>query len=295
MQEADTSTELAMEKCDIAIIGDCIDDRGTAARNFLSQHGALVSSLKYDDENFQFHTNQGNYNADNVGQFFEQFKGRNVVLETTTLGFVEILMSCRTLIELGFDTIRLIYVEPGDYSSPRRAQVLHKRDFDLSDEVPGYKAIPGATLMLRDRVQQRGVFFLGYEARRLDRALEDFQMIQPSNCCVVFGVPAFRPGWEMDAFANNIRVLRDKNISGGIHYCGAENPAAAYDVLSQVYSELGPGEKMFVAPLGTKPNGIGAALFISSHPEVRVIYDHPKRKPGRSSNVSRWHLYEVKV
>ena len=74
-----------------------------------------------------------------------------------------------------------MYVEPGDYSSPRRSQLLLKRDFSLSDEVPGYKAIPGATLMLSDKVQQKGVFFLGYEARRLDRALEDYQMIRPSN------------------------------------------------------------------------------------------------------------------
>jgi len=295
MQEAERSAELEVSRWDLAIVGDCLDDRGKAASGFLSQPGTLVVSLKYDEENFTFDANGATYNADDIGFFFEQFKGKGIVLEATTLGFVEILLSCRILKDLGFATFSLLYVEPGDYSSPNRSQVLLKRDFSLSEEVPGYKAIPGATVMLRDRVQQKGVFFLGYEARRLDRALEDFQMIQPSNCCVVFGVPAFRPGWEMDAFANNIRVLRDKRISGGIHYCGAENPAAAYDVLSQVYSELGPGEKMFIAPLGTKPNGIGAALFISTHPNVRVLYDHPKRKSGRSSNVSRWHLYEVET
>lgn len=295
MQEADCSAELEMSGCDLAIIGDCIDERGRAARDFLSQPRTLVVSLKYDEENFTFDANGDRYNADDIGVFFDQFKGNKIVLEATTLGFVEVLLSCRILKDLGFDAISLLYVEPGDYSSPHRSEVLLKRDFSLSEEVPGYKAIPGATIMLTDKSQQKGVFFLGYEARRLDRALEDFQMIQPSNCCVVFGVPAFRPGWEMDAFANNIRVLRDKRISGGIHYCGAENPAAAYDVLSQIYSELGPGEKMFVAPLGTKPNGIGAALFISSHPNVRVLYDHPKRKPGRSNKVSRWHFYEVEV
>ena len=32
-------------------------------------------------------------------------------------------------------------------------------------------------------------------------------MLKPDNCIVVFGVPAFQAGWEMNAFANNIRFF----------------------------------------------------------------------------------------
>lgn len=293
MQEAELASGLDVSRWDLAVLGDCLDDRGNAAKQYLIERSDHIVSLKYDEGDFVFDVDGQAYDADDINKFFDTFRGKTIILEATTLGFVEILLSCRAIRDLQFSQLDIMYVEPGDYSSPSRSQLLHKRDFTLSDEVPGYRAIPGATLMLNDRVPQKGVFFLGYEERRLDRALEDYQMIRPSNCCVVFGVPAFRPGWEMDAFANNIRVIRDKKISGGIHFCGAENPAAAVDVLEQIYSELGPDERMFVAPIGTKPNGIGAALFISSHPEVRVLYDHPRRKAGRSANVSRWHLYEV--
>ena len=100
----------------------------------------------------------------------------------------------------------------------------------------------------------------------------------------------------MDAFANNIpEFFEDNNISGGIHFCGAENPPPQWMFLAKFTQGGETGERMFVAPIGTKPNGIGAALFVSTHPDVRVLYDHPKRKTGRSSKVARWHLYEVEV
>ena len=119
---------------------------------------------------------------------------------------------------LGIRDLEFLYVEPRSYHSPRRPQLLDKRDFDLSDEVRGYRAIPGATVMLSDRDKQKGVFFLGYEESRFDMVLEDYQMIRPSDCIVVFGVPAFQPGWEMDSFANNIRVIRQRNIEGGVFF-----------------------------------------------------------------------------
>ena len=118
-------------------------------------------------------------------------------------------------------------------------------------------------------------------------------MVRPSETAVVFGVPAFPAGWEMNSFANNIRVIRDSNVSGGIHFCGAENPAAAFDVLQEIYDSLAEGERLVVGPIGTKPNGIGTALFVAAHSDVGLLYDHPKRSAGRSSGTSGWHLYSV--
>jgi hypothetical protein len=175
----------------------------------------------------------------------------------------------------------------------RRSYLLNKRDFELSQEVPGYKPIPGATRILSDRIGQRTVFFLGYEERRLDRALEDNQMVQPANCSVVFGVPAFKPGWEMDAFANNIRIIGERRLRGGIQFCGAENPAAAFGVLERIRQGLNAKETLFVGPIGTKPMGIGAALFATIYPHVGIFYDHPRRSKWRSNSVAKWHLYNA--
>ena len=295
MQEANSASGLQTSIWDVAILGESVDARGHAARSFLSNLGTRLVEVRYDEEEFSLYIDGQKINAEDLGTKFVEFQGKSLVCEASSLGFVEIFLACRTLKDLNFRRVDLIYVEPGQYSNPRRTHILSKRDFELSDQVPGYRAIPGATMMLSDKTARKGVFFLGYEARRLDRALQDYQMIRPSNCCVVFGVPAFKPGWEMDAFANNIRVIKDNNLSGGVHFCGAENPLAAFDVLELIYTELQSKERMFVAPIGTKPNGIGVALFVAAHPEVGILYDHPKRKAGRSSSVARWHLYEVEL
>jgi hypothetical protein len=170
---------------------------------------------------------------------------------------------------------------------------LHRRDFELTDEFVGFKSIPEFVINLADPRPSRGVLFLGYEERRLDRILEDHQMINGDNCSVVFGVPAFWPGWEMNSFTKNLRVIRDKGIHPEIAFCGAENPLAAYEALRAVSSSLKADERMFIAPLGTKPHGIGAALFCAEETTAGILYDHPKRRVGRTESATRWHLYEA--
>ena len=159
--------------------------------------------------------------------------------------------------------------------------------------VSGYLAIPGSAILLGDHFSHKGVFLLGYEEARLRRAFEDLQMINPSKTTIVFGVPAFKPGWEMDSIANNITVIQEQNIRGGIHFCGAENPAAVFELLTEIYKGLDNTERLFIAPIGTKPHGVGTALFASQHSDIGIIYDHPQRKEGRSGELGHWHLFTV--
>ncbi len=293
MQEGKTDSQLTFSRWDVAIVGKPVDDRGEAAIDFLKKNTDELFFIDYDSKEFRLDIDGTSTNAEEVASFLAEFPNKSVALETSTLGFVEILLCCRELKNLGIRDLEFLYVEPRSYHSPRRPQLLHKRDFELSDEVRGYRAIPGATVMLSDRDKQKGVFFLGYEESRFDMVLEDYQMIRPSDCIVVFGVPAFQPGWEMDSFANNIRVIRQRNIEGGVFFCGAENPASAVDLLNILYGGLDQDEMLFIAPIGTKPNGIGVALFASTHDNIGILYDHPKRSQGRSNQVSRWHLFSV--
>jgi hypothetical protein len=297
MQEADSAAELSAGNWDAALVGRALDDRGTSAIEFLAAAVGQVITLDYDPDGFKLSVDDNKIGVDNLEDYIDRFSGMSLVLECTTLGFVETFLCCRALFNKGFRTLSFLYVEPQSYTlreaTFRRSQLLHKRHFELSDEVPGYKAIPGATLIMTDRMPHRTVFFLGYEERRLDRALEDHQIIQPKACSVVFGVPAFKPGWEMDAFANNIRVIKERNLRGGVYFCGAENPDSALEVLKRIASELAPSERLFVSPIGTKPMGIGVALFASERQDVGILYDHPRRRSNRSAQVGTWHLYDV--
>ncbi len=291
MQEGEQASDLQFSGADLALTGRIVDDRGQAGVDFAAGRSAGTVVMGYDCINFRISLDQQDLDADDVETALAPYVNSSIILETSTLGFVEIFLTCRALHNLGQRKLSLLYVEPREYSRPHRSKLLHRRDFALSEQTPDYRAIPGATMLLRE--SDRGIFFLGYEARRLDRVLEDFQMINPRSCTLAFGVPAFTPGWEMNAFANNIRVIRERRLSGGVLFCGAENPDATVVVLERLYSALEPHERLFVAPIGTKPAGIGAALFTATHPGVGILYDHPVRRAGRSREVSRWHLFDV--
>ena len=104
MQEAESTSELEVNNWDLAIVGDTLDDRGIAAKEYLSRCATQVVSIRYDEENFIFEVNGGTINAEDISQYFDAFKGEALVLETTTLGFVEIFLICRALRDLQFTT-----------------------------------------------------------------------------------------------------------------------------------------------------------------------------------------------
>jgi hypothetical protein len=281
MQESIGETGLSFQPWDLGIVGEAIDDRGEAARSFIKSNSKEVVSARYDSDQFVIEIDGNVRNAEHTAELLRNWSSKRVVFETTTLGFVETFLCAKALKQLHAFSLEMVYVEPKEYLNVPGGRLLEKRHFELSEEVPGFKGIPGATLVTTERTTQRVVFFLGFEERRLDVALES-QVIHPSEVAVIFGVPAFTPSWEMHSFANNIRVIQDHGLSGGIHFCGAENPTAAYDKLSTLYEALAPGERLIIGPLGPKPNGIGTALFAAEHSDVGLLYDHPRKSRKRT-------------
>jgi len=295
MQEDDDLTKLNVGTWDLGLAGIPVDDRGSVAIDFIQDKASSVFEVWYNENEMNLRIDNSIIEIEDLEDYFKKIKLRSIILEATTLGFAEIFLISNALLKIGFGGLSFLYVEPRRYNrrtNLRDTFLLHKRDFELSDEFSGYKGIPGATLALNKNTLQRSVFFLGFEEARLDLALENFP-INPSLCSIVFGIPAFKPGWEMDSLANNIRVIKEKKVIGGVHFCGAENPAAAFKALDNVYKELTQRERLFIGPIGTKPHGIGAALFVALYDKVGILYDHPIKSTGRSNEVGKCHLYEV--
>jgi hypothetical protein len=289
MQHADQSSDIAVPNVDLAFVGAAIDARGKAAQETLSVVTKTQVRLQYDAERLHLRCDSEIVECDEFADWLKNRSPRTVLLEATTLGLPEIAMCCRAVKSIDLAEITFLYVEPREYSAPRIDQALHKRDFDLSYEVVGYSAIPGSAFLLEE-LGQLVVFFCGYEGERLDQAFESLKL-NPERCSIVLGVPAFRPGWEMNTFANVLPVIRDREIRGGVAFCGADNPAAARDLLADRYTSKKPDDQMFVAPIGTKPHGIGAALFATEHDDVGLLYDHPLRRSQRTTESGRWHLF----
>lgn len=293
MHHGDSKDDVFIPAADIAFVGAATDDRGVAAHEGISNASVGVTlPLSYDPTTLRLRCGPDVFECDEFAPWLATRSMKSVLLEATTLGFPEVLLLCRAAKECSIASIDFLYVEPRDYSAPNCSRVLHRRDFQLSDEIAGYAAIPGCAFLL-DENHQQVVFFCGYEGERLDQAFESLNLA-PDRCSVVLGVPAFRAGWEMNTFANVLPVLRDRSISGGIEFCGADNPAAAYGLLERHYKTKREEDRMFVAPIGTKPHGIGAALFATEHDDVGIIYDHPRRLTKRTNMQTRWHVYECR-
>jgi hypothetical protein len=272
---------------DLGFFGSAVDARGQSSTQCLKSIANEAVFLEYSASSLLLRADESDLQVDELSGFIGQRKAQRLILDATTLGFAEILLLVRAARDSGVNLVGFIYSEPGLYDGT-------ERQFGLSDAVVGYKAIPGYAVILDEDEDQQGVFFLGYEGERLDQAFEDLKL-NPGRCSVVFGVPAYRPGWEMNAFANNARVMRERNIGGGVDFCAATSPGAAIQVLSNRLQTCGTEAQLQVAPIGTKPHAIGVAVFADLHRDIGILYDHPTRRDGRSREVFRWHYYEYRL
>jgi len=119
-------------------------------------------------------------------------------------------------------------------------------------------------------------------------------MIASKDVKLVFGIPAYHPGWELDAIIPHLPALEQHRLQ--LDYCSANDPEAAFECLERARSALSEKKRMFVAPIGTKPCGIAPAIFASVYPEqVGLLFDHPRRKRERSTGTALWHRFTVTI
>ncbi|WP_157275050.1 hypothetical protein [Dechloromonas agitata] len=272
--------------------GHAVDEREESAIQLGGDAVVRRVKVAYDSQTMTLKIGDGDVGADDCCELFGKYiSDANIVLEATSMDFSELLCTIRALIELGVSRFQVLYLEPQDYSRSNHGNDL----FALSELIVGYRPIPHAVVDLSSDDVEAGVFFLGYEPERLERALEEYQMIGSKEIKVVFGVPAFKPGWELNSIVPHLSILNDKS-SFQVAYCAANDPGSAFDCLEETRLSLQMGNRMFVAPIGTKPCGIASAIFASLFPDqVGVLYDHPKKKEERSKGVSVGHRYVVSI
>lgn len=184
-----------------------------------------------------------------------------------------------------------VYVEPGEYT--RTPTPTEGTVYDLSEKTIGIKPLPGfATLQDTDRENYAFAALLGFEGPRLIHVLEHVQ--PPGDTTVpIVGVPGFRAEYPFVAYRGNRKPLVDGGYWVNARYATANCPFDLFFTLRAVMTEFERGY-LRVAPIGTKPHGLGAVLFaLSAEDRVELIYDHPIRKPGRTTGSARLCLYDV--
>jgi hypothetical protein len=187
--------------------------------------------------------------------------------------------------------VRVVYVEPRDYKfvpTPTESDI-----FDLSEKVRGISPILGfAALDEPDRERVCFVPLLGFEGTRLAHVLEH---VQPPGERIfpIVGVPGFRLEYPFHAYHGNKGALLSSRAWKNVRYAVANCPFSLFYALKGIKREHAQ-DRLVIAPIGTKPHGLGAVLYsIASQEPVELVYDHPIRKADRTSGMSRLLVYHV--
>jgi hypothetical protein len=269
--------------------GDVIDKRGELAVAAWGERCARAA-VRYNVEDMTISIGDRSSDVDSIVQLLSAYDTSTLVLEATTLGFAELFALVSGLVEVQAGTIEVVYVEPASYTRTHPGG----DQFALTETTLGYQPIPRSVVDLGSDDLEAGVFFLGFEPERLDRALEEHQMIADKEVKVVFGIPAYHPGWELDAIIPHLPRLQQGPLV--IEYCSANDPEAAFECLERTRASLGIGKRMFIAPIGPKPCGIAAAVFASAYPaQAGLLFDHPRRSSRRTDGALVWHRYRVRL
>lgn len=190
-------------------------------------------------------------------------------------------------------TTRVVYREPMDYK--RSANPTRGMIYDLSESIAGIAPLPGlASLRLRAPSDSVFVPLLGFEGARLAHVLEDSEPVSERVVPIV-GSPGFRPEYTTQALLSARLTLEQDGHHARIQFAKANCPFDLFHELVKIQNHFG-NSFLRVAPVGTKPHGLGAVLFALARPgRAEIIYDHPIRKVRRTSGQSRVCLYEVSL
>ncbi|GEM_PF-2000398 len=291
--------EVSLEKDTIAYHGDfLLDDRGKYVQSLLNKFVEKKIYLKYDENDFLFLVNENNTENklskfDLKNKLLKQNISHSVVIDATTLSFAEILFLLSDLNKIkDVQNIHILYVEPSEYKF-LNSSITTYDEFALSDKLQQFPPLPGFTINTElEHVEL--VAFLGFEKQRLGQIFSSEEVIY-DNFIPIIPLPGFSPGWENRTINNHLKFFDPRYRFSNVKYVSANNPFQTLKILEK----LAAARKCFrVAPIGTKPNAIGCAVFLvnnenNDETNFGALYDFPVKSKNRSSGVGKVHIYNL--
>lgn len=222
---------------------------------------------------------------------FTQFYNKKIYIDITGLSHHVWAPLLKTALNL-CATVMAVYVEPARYSFS--ATLKEGEIFDLSEKITGIAPIPGFILLKEPRDESNVCFvpLLGFEGARYAYLTEQVQPLREKTLPVI-GVPGFRPEYPFFAYHGNQLPLKQTQAWKNVRYVTANCPFSLFYTLEDIVSDY-PGSFLKIAPIGTKPHALGAVLFkIINKDFVELVYDHPIRKPNRTTGLARLLVYHL--
>jgi len=187
------------------------------------------------------------------------------------------------------------YTEPLRY----RAKYLPPSEdvFELTERFVGLKALPGFIRRPAGKEKRIVALLIGFEGKRpkyvcntLDTKSDDIR--------VILGFPGFRPGWQYLAYGSNQSMFEHFQAHRFLSLAAANNPFEAYNSLedirqNQIKQRI--DSELIVAPVGTKPHSVAAAIFaLHNSKTTRLVYDFPvKAKRYRTEGYGTTWIYNL--
>lgn len=277
------------------IVGTAIDDRSKYSVDFVKNECDSTSVIQYRQESLDVLVDDVAVECHQLSEHLCQQKPTSVLIDSTSLDIPELALILKALHQFSGLRVVVLYVEPFEYTSGE-TNTLDQEEFSLSEEISGFEGagIPSISMPVDNDLLRRFIFFVGFEGGRLQSAIETYD-VSSEEARIFFGLPAFKPGWETKSIRRNLQALSDQSFSGRIFYCSASSCTDALRSLHKVKASEA-GTINYVVPLGTKPNSLAAILFaLDSQSSVRLLYDQPNKKAGRSKGVGRRHYYHYLV
>jgi hypothetical protein len=187
--------------------------------------------------------------------------------------------------------LKVVYVEPVKY---RRNSVATATElFDLSKGFSGVSPLPGfVSLADPDDEEFYFVPLLGFEGRRFSYLMSEVVPVG-GHVLPVVGVPGFQPEFVGYAYDGNQIPLEDSDAWQRVRFATANCPFALFYVLETIAARH-PDRYLKIAPIGTKPHGLGAVLYALAHPDSsELVYDHPLRSEKRTEGAARLLVYDI--
>ncbi len=268
-----------------------LDDRGEQAYKIVSKIQDSIR-VEYNPLTFSIQMNSEIIPYKDFLTYIQSITTSRILIEATTLSFAEILYILEGANQNNTITeIQILYIEPKEYKF-HNSSVTTYDEFSLSDKFQQYPPLPGYTINAELNDIDL-VAFLGFEKTRLGQIFAQEETIY-KNFTPIIPLPGFLPGWENRSINNHLKFFSPKYFFSDLKYVAANNPYQAYTILEKIANS----QKNFrVAPIGTKPNTIGCAVFLVNHENEEAnygaLYDFPVKSKKRSKGIGQIHIYNL--
>lgn len=285
--EYNSLSEISDSRWNVAIHGKHADDRDKEIRTFFNEHCDYVHTFHYDRIEMQAHLSMDVLELHDIEDSIKKLSGLKIVIDATSFDVAELAIICKSLKTAGISNFDVIYAEPSEYSHD---STNGEKNFNLSESLLGFEeaGIPGISKAIPTTDPKLFIFFMGYEGDRFKNALE-LSEISGKECNLVFGVPAFKFGWDKNSLLSSARSILENSLQDSFLFCGATNIYGVSRLLEELRHKY-QNETFFLVPLGPKPMSIGAIKFLCDDKNASLLYDHPARSANRSKGIASIHL-----